>query len=157
MPPVEDIVTISPLCCFRIIGSDCARHVHRPEKVCLDLRAKVLRRNLFEESRVKVPRIVDQYVDPPEPVCRRFDRRLRVRRVDYIQPYYQQIVRSPDRLRHFLDISACRDRLISSRQSRLRNVLPHAPPGTGNKQYFPFAVAFIFRFHIIPIFLFPES
>ena len=84
MPPVEDIVTISPLCCFRIIGSAARVTFTGPKRFVLDLRAKVLRRNLFEESRVKVPCIVDQYVDAPEPVCRRFDRRLRVRRVDYI-------------------------------------------------------------------------
>jgi hypothetical protein len=65
MPPVEDIVTISPLRCFRIKGRT-ERHVHRSEKIGFDLSAKVLGRYLFEESCVKVSRIIDQHIDPPK-------------------------------------------------------------------------------------------
>src|SRR5205085_9756414 len=86
----------------------------------------------------KVSRVIDQHVDSPELLYRSLDRGLRIPWLRHVELYDQQIVRSPDHLRHLLDIPPRRDRLISRRQSRLRNVGPHAPPGTSNQQYSSF-------------------
>src|SRR5207302_11068421 len=118
-------------------GQDGACHVHWSEKIRFDLSAKVLGRYLLEESCVKVSRVIDQHVDSPELLYRSLDRGLRIPWLRHVELYDQQIVRSPDHLRHLLDIPPRRDRLISRSKAAFAMSVPMPRPAPVINSTFP--------------------
>ena len=69
-----------------------AGDIDRAEQGGLDLRPELLRAELLEEPGVEVARVVDQHIDPSEPVHGRLDGGRSARRVGDVESYDQQIV-----------------------------------------------------------------
>ena len=80
MPAVEEIVTTRPERWAAHDRKGGAGDVDRTEQGGLDLRPELLRAELLEEPGVEVAGVVDQHVDPAEPVDGRLDGGLGARR-----------------------------------------------------------------------------
>ena len=80
MPAVEEIVTTRPARWARMTGRVARVTLTGPNRVVSICGPELLRAELLEEPGVEVPGVVDQHVDPTEPVHGQLDGRLGARR-----------------------------------------------------------------------------
>jgi hypothetical protein len=110
-----------------------AGDVDRAEQGGLDLGPELLRAQLLEEAGVEVARVVDQRVDPAEPVDRSPHGRSRVGGIGDVQLDRQEVVMFPDGRADLLGVPSRGDDCVTSGQRRLGNVDAQATAGAGDQ------------------------
>ena len=113
-----------------------AGDVDRAEEGGLDLRPELLRAQLLEEAGVEVARVVNQHVDPAEPVDRSRHSRLGVGGIGDIQLDRQQVVLLSDRSTDLPGVPSGGDDLVTSGQRSLGDVDAQTAAGAGDQPNF---------------------
>jgi hypothetical protein len=130
MPPVDEIATTRPLLAHD--GQYRAGYVQRPEQVCLDLRAEVVGRDLFEEPGVEVAGVVDEHIDLAEPIHRSLGGGLCIFDAGNVKFDDHQVVVFADGRSDSFRVAPRGDDRVAGCQCRLRNVGPHTPARAGD-------------------------
>ena len=126
-------MTTRPDRCARHHRECCAGEVDRAEEGGLDLRPERLRAQLLEEAGVEVARVVDQHVDPAEPLDRSRHGRLSLRGIGDVELDRQEVVVFSDRRADLLGVSSGGDDRVTSGQRGLGDVDPQAAAGAGDE------------------------
>jgi hypothetical protein len=109
-----------------------AGDVDRAKEGGLDLGPELLRAQLLEEPGVEVARVVDEHVDPAEPVDRSRHGRLCVGGLGDVQLDRQEVVMLPNRRADLLGVPSSGDDRVISRQRGLGDVDAQATAGAGD-------------------------
>jgi hypothetical protein len=133
MPAVEEIVTIRPERWVRMTRKGRAGDVDRTEQGGLDLRPELLRGKLLEEPGVEIASIVDQHINPAEPVHARLDSGLGPRGVGDVKSYHDEVVVCAEHEGDLLGVAAGGDDSVTGSQGRIGDVDAHAPAGAGDE------------------------
>jgi hypothetical protein len=110
--------------------------VHRADEVRSKLLRRLSRTHFLKESDESTGRVVDEYIDCPEPLKRRFDGGFGISWFGDIQFRHQKVFGFTDGLCHLLGVSAGRDNLMDSSQGCFGNIQAHAASGTSYDPYF---------------------
>src|SRR5215203_2478964 len=110
-----------------------AGHVDRAEQRGLDLGPELLRAQLLEEAGVEVACVVDQHIDPAEPVDRSRHGRLSVGRVGDVQLDRQEVATLSDRRADPLRVPSGGGHRVTSRQRGLGDVDAQTATSSGHQ------------------------
>ena len=133
MPAVEEIVTTRPDALAAHHRKGRAGDVDRTEQGGLDLRPELLWGELLEEPGVEVARVVDQHIDPAEPVHARLDGRLGARGVGDVKSYHDEVGVCSEHEGDLLGVTAGGNDCVTGGQGGLGDVDAHAAAGAGDE------------------------
>jgi hypothetical protein len=106
-----------------------AGDVDRTEQGGLNLRPELLRGELFEETGVEVARVVDQHIDPAEPVHAGLDGGLGAGGVGDVKSYDDEVVVCAEHGGDLLGVAAGGHDGVTDSQGGLGDVDAHAATG----------------------------
>jgi hypothetical protein len=114
---------------------DRAGDVHRAEQGGLDLRTEALRADLLEKPGVEIAGIVDQHVDPPEPVDGCLDGRLRVGGIGDVELDGQEVIVLAQGRGDGAGVAGGGDHSVAGRQCGPGDIDAHAAAGAGDQPH----------------------
>ena len=133
MPAVEEIVTTRPERWRAHDRKGRAGDVDRAEEGGLDLRPELLRGELLEEPGVEIAGVVDQHVDPAEPVHGRLDGGLSAGGIGDVKSDDEEVVVCSEHGADLLEVAAGGDDGVTGGQGGFGDVDAHAPAGAGDE------------------------
>ena len=133
MPAVEEIVTTSPERWARITGSTARVTFSGPNKVVSTCARKSCGADLLEEPGVEVAGVVDQHVDPPEPLHGRSGGRLGGGRVGDVELDGQQVLVLAQGRCDSAGVAPGGDHGVTGGERGLGDVGAHAAAGAGDE------------------------
>ncbi len=112
-----------------------ARDVECTEEVDLNLRPELLRANFLEEAGLEAGGVIDQHVDPAEPLDRCLYGRLGIGRAGDVQLDNQQVIGLADGFADYVRIATRGHNGVSGGESGPGDVHTHAAPRARNKPH----------------------
>ena len=97
-----------------------------PNRFVVNLPLNLLRSQLLEKPGLKIPGVVDQHVDVPEPFDGRSHRRLRRGQARYVQLHDEEVVSFADGVGQSFGVAAGCDDCVAGGERSLRDVDAHA-------------------------------